>query len=371
MHIGFDSKRFFFNHSGLGNYSRHTVELLVRHAPENTYTLFTPKPGGFPAPEGVEVCRPSAPASWFPSLWRSYGMHRDIRRRHIDIFHGLSNELPADIRRAHVKSVVTLHDLIFLQHPELYKPVDVKLYTAKYRRSCREADCIIAVSRATAEALTAYWQIPEERIRVVYQGCHPQFLHPVGNTDKQQVREKYHLPERYLLSVGTMEQRKNLLLIVKALHAGNLGPLHLVACGRPTPYLEQVRRYIEEHRLQDRVHLIHNVAFQDLPAIYQMSEVFIYPSYIEGFGIPIVEALSSHVPVITTRGGVFGETGGDACRYIDPDNPEELVQALQDILSDSNLRQDMIARGNAHIRQFSEPVIVQNLTRVYREVAGI
>lgn len=371
MHIAFDAKRIFFNRSGLGNYSRSTVDLLARHAPENTYTLFSPSRNArvaYTPADGVTTVYPTAPAAWFPSLWRSCAMHRSIRKVHPDVYHGLSNELPLDIRKARVKSVVTMHDLIFLQHPELYKPLDVRMYTAKYRRSCEAADCIIAVSRETARALTDCWNIPEERIRVVYQGCHPQFLERTSEADCTRVRRAWNLPERYLLNVGTLEARKNLLLIVKALLHPALQDTHLVACGRPTPYLDEVRQFIAAHHLEQRVHLIHGVAFGDLPAIYQMSDVFIYPSFFEGFGIPIVEALSSQVPVITTRGGVFGETGGDACRYVDPNDADNLAQEILEILSDSNLREEMKRKGLEHIRQFAEPVIAQNLNNLYHQL---
>jgi len=170
--------------------------------------------------------------------------------------------------------------------------------------------------------------------------------------------------------VGTMEQRKNLLLIVQAMHIGQLDGIHLVACGRPTPYLEQVKAYVAAHRLSERVHFIHHASFNDLPAIYQQCAAFVYPSFIEGFGIPIVEALSSGVPTVTTRGGVFGETGGDACSYVDPTSPEELAGVLHDILSDAAMRQQMADRGRRHIRQFAEPVIAGHFCDLYRKVLG-
>lgn len=369
MNIGFDAKRLFFNGSGLGNYSRSTVGLLMKYAPGNRYTLFTPREGnrhGFAVPDGTGMITPQGIRAVSGSLWRSYGMARAIRLSGVDIYHGLSNELPADIGNAHARSVVTMHDIIFVHHPELYKPVDRWLYKRKYLRSCRQADRIIAVSRQTANDLVNYWALPEEKIDVVYQGCDPSFERTVSDKRRQEVAETYSLPERYVLSVGTIEERKNLMLTVRAMAEHGLD-IHLVACGRHTPYADTVMRYAAQHGLGDRVLMLHSVPFSDLPAIYQMASAFVYTSYYEGFGIPILEALNSRVPVITTRGGVFAETGGDACLYVEPDDAEEMADALRRVL-DGGEAEGMIARGLVHARRFREPVIADNLMSVYRSL---
>lgn len=146
MNVGFDAKRLFFNGSGLGNYARSTVRLLAEYAPDNRYTLFTPREGnccGFEVPDNAGIVTPQGIRALFGSLWRSYAMGRAIRLSGVDIFHGLSNELPADIGHTRARSVVTMHDIIFVHHPELYKPADRWLYTRKYSRSCRNADRIM------------------------------------------------------------------------------------------------------------------------------------------------------------------------------------------------------------------------------------
>lgn len=372
MHIGFDAKRLFFNSSGLGVYSRSTVDILRRYAPQNHYTLFTPKEGnrcGFPLSDDIGIVRPRGMAASFGSLWRSYGMAGDIRRSGVEIYHGLSAELPSDIRRAGVRSVVTIHDLIFVHHPELYKPADRYLYTKKYRRSCRDADRIIAISRQTESDLIEYWNVPEEKIDIVYQGCSPLFEQEASAERREEARAKYSLPREYILSVGSIEPRKNLMLTVKAMAEHKVDrEWHLVACGKHTPYADEVMKYAAGHGLTDRVHLIHNAAFADLPAIYQMAGIFVYPSFYEGFGIPILEALNSGVPVITTEGGVFPETGGDACLYIDPNSAEQMAAAINSLTNDEGLRRDMVARGLRHAENFREPLIAENLMKVYSSI---
>lgn len=367
MRIGFDAKRVFFNRSGLGVYSRGTVDLLARYAPENSYTLFTPRegnPAGFEVPPGVYVVYPQGISRALPSLWRSFGMAADIRRSGIGIYHGLSHELPADIRRAGVKSVVTMHDLIFVRHPELYKPADRLIYTAKYRRSCGLADRIVAISRQTKEDLIDEWNIDPAKIDVVYQGCDPRFAVEAAPGNRIEVRRKYGLPERYVLSVGSIEPRKNLMLTVRAMAEHGLD-IDLVACGKHTPYADEIMAYAAAKGISHRILMLHNVGFGDLPAIYQMADAMVYASLFEGFGIPILEALNSRVPVITSAGGVFPETGGDACLYIDPLSVDEIADALRRVLEDGALRADMISKGTAHAAKFTEPLIAASLVEVY------
>jgi glycosyltransferase involved in cell wall biosynthesis len=370
MHIGFDAKRAFFNRSGLGVYSRSTVSLLGKYAPENHYTLFSPKQGNsadFAVPEGVSVVYPRGLASAVPSLWRTFGMAESIRRSGVNIYHGLSHELPADIHRARVRSVVTMHDIIFVHHPELYTAADRRLYTLKYKQSCHAADRIIAISEQTRADLVNEWNIDPAKIEVIYQGCDPQFGVEASPEVRAEVRARYHLPDRYILSVGSIEERKNLMLTVQAMVEGRLD-MHLVAVGRHTPYADRIMEYATAHGIANRISMHHNARFEDLPAVYQMADGFVYTSLFEGFGIPILEALNSRVPVITSAGGVFPETGGDACIYVNPFSVEEMTEALHSVLEDSALRTDMIARGTAHAARFAEPLIARNLTRLYRSL---
>lgn len=367
MRIGFDAKRAFFNRSGLGVYSRGTIRLLAEYAPQNDYVLFSPKHGnraGFDVPQGVETVCPQGLAAKFPSLWRSYGMSGSIRRSGVDIYHGLSHELPSDIRRAGVRSVVTMHDIIFVHHPELYKPADRYLYTKKYGRSCRDADRIVAISEQTRIDLVNEWNVAPEKIDVVYQGCDPQFAVEVPSGRRDEVRAKYNLPGSYILSVGSIEERKNLMLTVRAMAEGEIDA-QLVACGRRTPYADRIMEYAVSKGIAGRVHMLHDVAFGDLPAIYQMADVFVYASLFEGFGIPILEAFNSRVPVITSAGGVFTETGGNAAMYVNPFSVEEMAEALKQVLGGAALTADMVAKGVSHAEKFTEPSIAANLDKVY------
>lgn len=364
MRIGFDAKRLFFNGRGLGVYSRSTVGLLARYAPENEYLLFSPRSGtpyGRDLAERLPVVTPSS----FPALWRSYFMGRTLRRHGIDLYHGLCHEVPADIRRSGVRSVVTMHDLIFVRYPRLYSAAERMAFNRKYLRSCRLADRIIAISQQTRRDLIDLWRIDPQKIDVVYQGCSPRFARKPADAELDAVRARYSLPEQFILSVGAIEERKNLGVVLRAMAEHGID-CPLVAVGSSTPYADTLKRYAAENGLQNRVRFLHTVPFDDLPAIYRSSSVMVYPSRFEGFGIPILEALSSGTPCITTRGGVFAETGGEACRYTDPDSPEQMAEALNEVLYDSDLRRRMISLGKEHAARFSETQIARNLTEVYR-----
>lgn len=364
LKIGFDAKRYFFNNSGLGNYSRSSIKLLANYFPQDKHVLFTPK---IPVDGGlgeVKIIEPTGICKLAPSLWRSYGMAGDIRKSGVDIYHGLSNELPADIRRAGCKSVVTLHDLIFVHMPHLYKPIDRVLYTQKYGRSCRNADRVIAISKQTKDDLVNIWHIDPDKIDIVYQGCSDIFYTHASETERDVVRNKYSLPKEYVLSVGTIEERKNLLLTVRAMAEGGID-MPLVACGRHTPYADAIMQYAEKQGIANRIHLLHNVSMADLPAIYQMASVSVYASKYEGFGIPIIESLWSGTPAITSRGGVFSETGGDACLYVDSSDVGEMTEALRMAIEDNDTRIKMIARGYEYVKRFSDESVAKALHRVY------
>jgi glycosyltransferase involved in cell wall biosynthesis len=199
----------------------------------------------------------------------------------------------------------------------------------------------------------------------VYQGCDPTFYSALDEAQKSRLKEKYALPGDYLLYVGTIEPRKNLLRIIQALHMDFLD-IPLIVIGRATPYLDRVRRFIREHSMEN-VYFLKDVPNSDLPGIYQMAKVFIYPSRFEGFGIPILEALASRTPVITSIGSCFAESGGKSSVYVDPDRPEELAAAIRRILGDSELQNAMKQEGYRHALGFTEDRITDNIMQVYRK----
>ena len=371
MKIGFDAKRAFLNHTGLGNYSRSVITSLAHYFPENEYFLYTPKAvqdartAALALGSNLLIRQPSFPL--FKSLWRSRLVVPQLRKDRLDLYHGLSHEIPAGLQKTNIRSVVTMHDLIFLRYPQYYKLADRKIYEAKFRYACSHADKIVAISEQTKRDIHSYFNVPEEKIEVVYQSCDALFTHQQPAETLKKVKEKYRLPDQYLLSVGTVEERKNLLLIVQALV---LLPatVKLVVVGKGKAYLEKVKTFIAAQNLEDRVLFLENIPFTELPAIYQLAGIFIYPSEFEGFGIPILEALYSGIPVIAATGSCLEEAGGPGSIYIHPTDQEGLAKAVQQIQSNETLRATMIDAGKKYAAQFTERRQAAQLMELYRKL---
>lgn len=372
MRIGFDAKRLFNNFTGLGNYSRFVVSALREHEGNNELFLFTPKvkrnsDSSLFLNSDFKLVTPSGIYKNFPlsGLWRTKRIGQLAQEYHLDIYHGLSNELPVG-NPGSIPMVVTVHDLIFKRYPQFYSPVDAMIYSWKLRKACENASRIIAISEQTAIDLQDYLGIGQDKITVVYQGCHPNFKIRYDAASLEETRRKYGLPESFLLNVGTIEARKNALQIVKAVQRMKTD-IPLVIVGRITAY----KRKIEEQMRsgpEKKIIFVHDAAFEDLPKLYQLAKVFVYPSLFEGFGIPIVEAIACGVPVITSAGSCFSEAGGPGCVYVDPLNVDELANSLEQVLVDDASREGMIAISSRHIEKFEPPVIAQELMKLYKSV---
>jgi glycosyltransferase involved in cell wall biosynthesis len=285
----------------------------------------------------------------------------------VDIFHGVNNELPYNIHRTKTKSVMTVHDLIVFRFPAYYQPIDRLVYTMKSKYGLMRADKIVAISKQTKEDIVNFQHVDASRIDVVYQGCDPIYYQQYDAAEIAVVKKKYGLPEEYMVSVGTIEERKNVLSVVEALHKGRID-FPFVIVGRPTAYSSKVKKYISENKVKNRIILCHSVDMRDLPALYQGAKLFIYPSFFEGFGIPVLEALYSRVPVITTRGGCFSEAGGPSSLYSDPMNTEEIGENINKVLNDSALRLKMISDGYEFAQRFREETIAENMMRLYLSI---
>ena len=364
MKIGFDGKRAVQNFTGLGNYSRYIVDILCQFYPENEYVLYAPKKRENKRlnklTKQYRQLQLSYPTTSFwkklSSLWRVLGVTRQLEKERIDIFHGLSNELPLNIHKSEVKSIVTIHDLIFLRYPQYYHSIDRNIYTYKFRKACENADRIIAISECTKRDIIEYFGIPADKIEVVYQGCDTSFTHPVTEEKKREVRAKYQLPEHYILNVGSIEERKNALSAVQAL---TMLPeqIHLVIVGRHTEYTDKIERFIKE-----------NVPFDDLPTFYQLAEIFVYPSRFEGFGIPIIEALYSGIPVVAATGSCLEEAGGPDSIYIHPDDIKGMANAFKQIYSDPERKKVMIEKGQIFAKRFSEEKQAEEILNIYKKL---
>ncbi len=369
MRIGFDAKRFFHNNTGLGNYSRDLIRILSEYYPEHNYILYNPKKSkkqySFKLNDVIIEKLPET-SFWkrFKSLWRSFGIKKQLVNDEILLYHGLSGEIPLFLPKK-IKKVVTIHDLIFIRYPEYYSFFDRKIHTWKFRYAARKADVVIAISEQTKNDIVKYLGINPDKIKVIYQGCAKEFKRNYSEQEKNAVRKKFDLPEKFILNVGTIEKRKNALTIVKSIQ--NIDT-KLVLIGKKTNYFYEIENFIKQNGLEDKIIFLKNISLEELAVIYQLATIFVYPSVFEGFGIPIIEALFSKTPVITTNSGVFPEAGGKDSIYVEPFDAKEMEKQISYLLNNPDYRNEIAENGYDYAQNFTDEAIAKNVMSLYQDV---
>ncbi|MES2628731.1 MAG: glycosyltransferase family 1 protein [Bacteroidota bacterium] len=372
MKIGFDAKRLYNNFTGLGNYSRNLLLNLAEFFPRNEYVLYTSKVEK--RPETEEILENPAFDTHFPNsrlnmLWRSFGLPAQLRKEGIELYHGLSNEIPSGIKD--VKTVVTIHDLIYKIYPQTYSTADRLIYDTKFAYACKHADAIVAISETTRNDIIRFYGIPEEKISVIYQSCHPMYYTRQTQAQLDEVRVRLELPKQFMLSVGSVIERKNLMLVAEALRVlrGRID-VPLIVVGSGGKYKDKVQEYLLRNNLHGQVIWMSNLSDNsDLQALYQLASVFVYPSRYEGFGIPVAEALLSGTPVITSNVSCLPEAAGPHAELIDPDSPTDLAAAIYRLLNDDALRKLRSESGLKYaLRKYDRKKLTTQLMNVYKEV---
>lgn len=374
MLIGYDAKRAFRNNTGLGNYSRGVIggvmsyELRVK-SEAGTVVLYTPSVKGryehFFENMPLRVVEPKGVWKVMKSVWRSVGVSRAVKRDGVEFFHGLSHELPYGLPKG-VKKVVTMHDLIVYRFPEFFKPADSVIHRLKMRHACRVADVVVAISEQTKCDLMEFLEVPEEKIRVVYQSCDDIFWGVQGAQgvqDDRDVRKKYGLPDRYVLCVGTLEERKNQLRVIEAMKRLP-EDVALVLVGRPRgDYGQRVLACTNE-----RVRVLSGASFTDFPSLYRGAVASVYLSRFEGFGIPVLESLCCDCPVVTSDVSSMPEAGGDAALYAAPEDVDTVAAHLLRLCTDETFRQERIEKGRLQRRKFAPEKVSADMMEVYKSL---
>lgn len=362
MKIAFDAKRFFHNTSGLGNYSRDLVRILAEYFPENKYLLLnknTSERGqsilDLPNVQFVETSK--------GKFSRQFKMGKDAQKENADIFHGLSGELPLKWDKTPIKKIVTIHDLIFMRYPQYYSFFDRKIHFWKFKKAAQTADKIIAISEQTKKDIIQFLKVPESKIEVIYQGCHHAFKENQSEEFIQKTKEKFKLPERFILNVGTIEERKNLLNVVKALKDTQIP---LVVVGKKTKYFNKVESFVKQNKID--AHFLEGVSMDELAVIYKLADIFIYPSFFEGFGIPVIEALFSKTVTITTNTSCLPEAGGPDSVYIDPKNHLDIQSKLKFLWDNNSERKRRADKGFEFVQKFNDEPIANELMNLYKKI---
>jgi glycosyltransferase involved in cell wall biosynthesis len=374
--FAFDAKRLFQNATGLGNYSRTVVAQLAAQYPQHRYQLYTPKSVGksqlfLPDAPCFQIRSPQKGAiSW---LWRSFGLTNDLMADKPDLFHGLSHEIPFNLPKKGIPTVVTIHDLIFQIYPHTFSWFDRQIFALKWKHSITHADRVIAISHATARDISERYQIGADRLKVVYQSCHEVYYGELPSaTELIAFKAKHHLPDQFLLSVGSVIERKNLVTVIEAI--ATMSPSDrpfLVIVGNGGDYLQKVKASIIANQLGASIRFWEQpkISVNDLRLLYASASASIYISLYEGFGLPIVESLLSGTPVIASGLSSLPEAGGPGALYVNPKNQDEVKHGIERVMSDTELRRKLATDGRAYaIQTFAPKQTCQNLMDLYLEL---
>ena len=356
LKIGIDAKRAFTNYSGLGNYSRDVINSLGEFKNLDLH-LFTTKKNisNYKKPENSKIHIPQN--YLLKNYWRLYGLNKIVQKENLQIFHGLSNEIPFGLNKK-IKSVVTIHDVIFKKYPQFYNSFDKFIYSLKTYYSCRNSNKIITVSKQTKEDLIKYFKINPEKIEVIYQSCHIAFKTPIKNIN---ISNKYKLPKDYILFVGTIEKRKNLKFLLNAIKSNQ--SINLVCVGEKKSYYREILNFLHNEKINNKIFFLEVKSVNDLSDIYKKAKFLVYPSFYEGFGIPIIEALFSEIPVITLDKPVFRETGGDYCTYVK--NTLELKKIIAKFWEMKTIKNK---NSKNWIKKYNSSKQADQIIRIYNEI---
>lgn len=367
MRIGYDAKRAFNNTTGLGNYSRTLIQDIEKMRPDWPLFLFTPFRKVPFSPKSQIITPNNFVSKTLHPLWRSYGVLQNIAKLKLDLFHGLSHEIPHGVHRV-TKTVVTIHDLIFLIRPQEFKKIDRQIYNYKIRYATQNAHHVLTFTEDTKKNLIHYLKVPEKKITLISQSCHPAFLKKYSSEDISECRRKLGLSNPYIHFVGSFIPRKKPMETLLAFEriANNVN-VNLVMIGNGTEK-KACQHFVTEKNLNRRVHFISLNTYEEMTMLYQGSELLLYPSVAEGFGLPILEAHFSKIPVITSTLSCLPEVAGPYSYYTNPNHIEEFANQLQEILNSPEERASKAQKSHLWAQKFAPQKITNQLIQFYESL---
>jgi glycosyltransferase involved in cell wall biosynthesis len=354
---------------GIGWSITHLLRHLLRVGPEHAFTVFTNLPA-----ESVRAEFEPAPNLDVVSfrmrsytLWEQVGLPLALARRRLDVFHSPLG-LPLLCRPA---GVATIHDVCFCTHPATFTRRMWLYFRVFLPLAVRRARIVQTVSETSKQALVDLLHVAPGKVRVVPNGVAEDFKEPDDEADLEAVRERCGLPDRFILYVGTLEPRKNLLRLLQAcerLWSIHGVPHKLVIVGKQGWLARDVHDHIDRAGLRDRVVFAGYVARADLPAVYALASVFVYPSLCEGFGLPPLEAMACGTPVVASNASAMPEVLGDAARLVDPLDVEALAQAIRAVLEDEHLRDELKFAGLKRAYEYRWDTSARQMLDIYAEL---
>ena len=367
MQVCFDGTTLREGQTGVGYYTEHLLQHLLREAPADEFVIIS---NAFPVTSrplpGSAQIHPRQRLR-FRSLWMQTRALSALDEVNPDLAHFTNSVSPL---RTRFPTVLTIHDMSLSLFPQFH-PIRRRLTGPLVRLCARKAKAIITVSESARRDMVQLWGISSDGIHVVPEAAASEFRPLEGTELLEKVRRRYGLSQRFILYVGTIEPRKNLTRLVRAfagLRRRQLRGHQLVLAGPLGWGFKEVIETIDALGLRDSVQLLGYVPFSDLPALYNLSEFFVFPSVYEGFGLPVVEAMASGTPVVCSRESSLREVGGNAVEFIDPLEVESIELALARLVTDEGLRRDLAGRGLARARRFSWQDAARATLGVYRSL---
>lgn len=362
-----------FKH-GMGTYIGNLINHVLETDKKNEYLLYVSEIN-FPnlkIPPDAKVKIKFIPKNRvLRILWEQILLPIDLLREKVDLFHGPAFTAPLFKTS---KQLITIHDMTWWTHPEAHEGVKVWYFKTMIRLCARRADCITVNSQSTKNDLMRIIKVQDSKIVLIYHAANERFLPVTDNSRLDEVKKRYQLPERFIFFVSVLEPRKNLNGLIRAF-AGfrdkhpELSHRLIIGGGRGFGWKnESIFKLVEDLGLKERVRFLGFVPDDDLPAIYSLADLFVLPSFYEGFGVPVLEAMMCGCPVITSNVSSLPEVADDAAVLIDPYDIDQLTLALEKVLDDPKLRQSMSSRGLINARRFSWGKVVRETLDLYERI---
>lgn len=362
--------------AGIGQYVRSLVDAMLAQDTSNQYTLLTSgrrptQERSFPVANNVQGRSIGIPDRYLNILW--YRWHVPLYANYftgpVDLYHGLDFGLPP--LKGKARKVVTVHDLAFLEHPETAVPSLAAYLNKVVSEAVAAADAVAAISYATKQALITHYNVPPTKITIIPCGVGPQFQRITDQILLEQTRHKFELQHPFIFSVGTLEPRKNHLGLIKAFYEAqkskNAPAMLAIAGGKGWMY-EETQRTVAELKLENKVRFLGRVSESELITLYSLADIFAFPSFFEGFGIPPLEAMACGTPVITSNTSSLPEVAGGAALLVDPHDIHAIAQAITEIMGNEPLQEDLRQKGYAQAQRYTWSQAASKMLSIYQQL---